>query len=82
MVDSRAETESIVGPSNMQDLVLSDDLKPYPYANDPVSCPTFSAGIEDVSELIWPEVMDVVLGWLKDLSEYADERDERRLTMV
>jgi len=27
--DSRAETESIVGLSNMQDSVLSDDLKLY-----------------------------------------------------
>lgn len=43
---SRAETESIVGLYDMQDLMLSNDLKPYLYADVLVSCPTFSAGIE------------------------------------
>ncbi|TKA74246.1 hypothetical protein B0A55_05684 [Friedmanniomyces simplex] len=55
------------------------DLEPYPYYNDPVSCPTFSAGVEEVSEVIWPTVMDSVLEWFKALSEYADEREQRML---
>ncbi|KAK5728023.1 hypothetical protein LTR17_012220 [Elasticomyces elasticus] len=53
------------------------DLEQYDYDKDPVSCPTFSAGIEDVSEMIWPAAMDAVLEWFGDLSEYADEREDR-----
>ncbi|KAK0937930.1 hypothetical protein LTR29_010495 [Friedmanniomyces endolithicus] len=52
------------------------DLNPYPYHEDPVSCPTFSAGVEETSELLWPAVMDDVLEWFKGLSEYADEREK------
>ena len=33
------------------------------YSLDTVSCPTFSSGVEDVMELIWPGVMDDVLEW-------------------
>jgi hypothetical protein len=39
-----------------------------------VSCPTFSSGVPDHHELIWPEVMDDVLGWF----EWMSEQDERR----
>ncbi|KAK0362399.1 hypothetical protein LTR59_008866 [Friedmanniomyces endolithicus] len=52
------------------------DIESYPYHEDPVSCPTFSAGVEEVSELLWPTVMDDVLEWFKSLSEYADEREK------
>ncbi|KAK1055587.1 hypothetical protein LTR74_015552 [Friedmanniomyces endolithicus] len=55
------------------------DLESYPYHEDPVSCPTFSAGVEEVSELLWPAVMVDVLEWFKSLSEYADEREKRML---
>ncbi|KAK5717165.1 hypothetical protein LTR15_009054 [Elasticomyces elasticus] len=54
-----------------------EDPDQYDYGKDPVSCPTFSAGIEDVSEMIWPAAMDAVLDWFGCLSEYADEREDR-----
>ncbi|KAK3111586.1 hypothetical protein LTR53_013004 [Teratosphaeriaceae sp. CCFEE 6253] len=73
--DPLADSNGDLSYSKQQeDLELDDDLQPYPYAKDPVSCPTFSAGFEGMSELIWPEVMDSVLDWFRDLSEYADER--------
>lgn len=36
----------------------------YDYANNRVSCPTFSGGVEDIDELILPRAMEKVLNWL------------------
>lgn len=41
---------------------LEDDG--YDYANNRVSCPTFSGGVEDVDELVLPNAMEKVLEWL------------------
>jgi len=48
------------------------DSEPDPYADEEVSCPTFSSGVEGgVTEVIWPSVMDDVLEWFREVREMA-----------
>ena len=49
-----------------------DENEPNPYAQDDVSCPTFSSGVEGVAEMIWPAVMGDVLEWFKRVAEESD----------
>ena len=46
----------------------------YDHLNNIVSCHTYSAGV-DITEMIWPTVMDQVLDWFQTKAEEDDERE-------
>lgn len=56
---------------------IEDELEPDPFADVQVSCPTFSSGplSFEVTEMIWPAVMDDVVNWFKDVAEEAEETE-------
>ncbi|KAI6805700.1 hypothetical protein KC367_g1691 [Hortaea werneckii] len=56
---------------------IEDELEPDPFADVHVSCPTFSSGplSFEVTEMIWPTVMDDVVNWFKDVAEEAEETE-------
>ncbi|GAB1740123.1 hypothetical protein NU219Hw_g5040t1 [Hortaea werneckii] len=56
---------------------IEDELEPDLFANVHVSCPTFSSGplSFEVTEMIWPAVMDDVVNWFKDVAEEAEETE-------
>ncbi|KAI7337574.1 hypothetical protein KC315_g2224 [Hortaea werneckii] len=56
---------------------IEDELEPDPFADVHVSCPTFSSGplSFEVTEMIWPAVMDDVVNWFKDVAEEAEETE-------
>ena len=51
-----------------------ENPEPNPYADEVVSCPTFSAGpvSEGVTELVWPGVMETVVEWFEDVAEEVE----------
>ncbi|KAK3674339.1 hypothetical protein LTR78_005808 [Recurvomyces mirabilis] len=53
----------------------SEEFGDYEYSKDPVSCPTFSSGVSDLAEMIFPNVMEDILGWFKDVKRLAEESD-------
>ncbi|KAI6817484.1 hypothetical protein KC327_g14348 [Hortaea werneckii] len=56
---------------------IEDEVEPDPFADVHVSCPTFSSGplSFEVTEMIWPAVMDDVVNWFKDVAEEAEETE-------
>ena len=47
----------------------SNDPNAYPYYKQHVNCPTFSAGIEDTTDMVVPHIMDEVLRFFKEDKE-------------
>ncbi|KAK4555292.1 hypothetical protein LTR86_007588 [Recurvomyces mirabilis] len=54
----------------------SEEFGDYDYSKDPVSCPTFSSGVSDLAEMIFPNVVEDILEWFKDVKRLAEERDD------
>jgi len=63
--DTGAASLTIFSPEAIAEAKRTDGETPYDYTQDPVSCATFSAGIEDVGEMIWPAVMEDVVRWFR-----------------
>ena len=53
-----------------------DDPRSYDYDNNIVNCHTYSGGT-DIDEMIWPNVMDEVLQFFKQVANTEDRVDER-----
>lgn len=52
-----------------------NDPNAYPYYKQHVNCPTYSAGIEDTTDMIVPHIMDEVLRFFKEDKESGKKAD-------
>ena len=63
--DTGSASLTMFSPEAIAEAKRTDGETPYDYTQDPVSCATFSAGIEDVGEMIWPVVMEDIVRWFR-----------------
>lgn len=60
----------------------TESIEHYQWEGGLVSCPTISSGVADYNELVWPAVMDDVLGWFAWMSKADDKRKSDRAAAV
>lgn len=58
------DANDVTDPTDADD-ATDDPFKPYAYMQDPVNASTYSAGVEDIAEMIFPAVVDDVVGFFK-----------------
>jgi hypothetical protein len=61
-----ADSDKQVAVADAKKADNNDDSHAYPYHEAPVNCPTYSAGIEDTTEMIFPAVMRDVVGFFQE----------------